>query len=128
VGPESDLAEQRGGETRLPKPIETETEKTKMYNHTDLSDEFSRNAEWRREKAIEYPNDKRNLEAAALLDRLAATTGDIEPMVVEAFAELFEDLVDAESWNDMIREVGFQRCPATASELVSAFIAERTGG
>jgi hypothetical protein len=30
-----------------------------------LKDGFANTAEWRREKAIEYPDDKRNLEAAA---------------------------------------------------------------
>jgi hypothetical protein len=34
--------------------------------------DFEQTADWRRSKAAEYPEDSRNLEAAALLDKLAA--------------------------------------------------------
>ena len=42
-----------------------------MVGRLDLQD-FKEHAEWRREKAQQYPNEERNLEAAAILDRLAA--------------------------------------------------------
>jgi hypothetical protein len=42
-----------------------------MVGRLDLQD-FKEHAEWRREKAQHYPNEERNLEAAAILDRLAA--------------------------------------------------------
>ena len=35
--------------------------------------DFEQTADWRRSKAAEYPEDSRNLEAAALLDKLAAS-------------------------------------------------------
>src|SRR5512140_1067506 len=37
--------------------------------------DFEQTADWRRSKAAEYPGDSRNLEAAALLDKLAASEG-----------------------------------------------------
>jgi hypothetical protein len=40
--------------------------------------DFEREAEWRHEKATQYPNDPRNKKAAALLDRLAATVPEIQ--------------------------------------------------
>jgi hypothetical protein len=41
--------------------------------------DFRASARWRREKAVEYPSDKRNLEAAVLLDRLADTVKEDRP-------------------------------------------------
>src|SRR5258708_31599127 len=38
-----------------------------------LKNEFLKSANWRREQAIDYPDDKWNFEAVALLDRLANT-------------------------------------------------------
>ena len=35
--------------------------------------DFEQTADWRRSKAAEHPEDSRNLEAAALLDKLAAS-------------------------------------------------------
>ena len=32
---------------------------------------FEGKAQWRRQKAVDHPDDKRNLEAATILDRLA---------------------------------------------------------
>ena len=43
----------------------------------ELQDDFKERAGWRREKAEQYPDDKRHLEAAAIFDRLAATVDAI---------------------------------------------------
>jgi hypothetical protein len=43
----------------------------------ELQDVFKERAEWRREKAHQYPNEERNLEGAAIFDRLAATADAI---------------------------------------------------
>lgn len=40
-----------------------------MVGRLDLQD-FKEHAEWRRGKAQQYPNEERNLEAAAILDRV----------------------------------------------------------
>ena len=41
--------------------------------------DFEETARWRRSEAAEYPEDLRNLEAAALLDKLAASVESIAP-------------------------------------------------
>src|SRR5271166_4766315 len=118
-------------------------------NRQEIADqleiELSNAAEWRREKAIEHPNDGRNVEAAKILDRLSQTVKQVEPTILAAYAELFEDdLRDAERnnepglvespqsgsrtrHNELLREVGFHWSPETATEFVSRFISEMTG-
>jgi hypothetical protein len=92
----------------------------------DLAEIFKEQADWRRRKAAEYPDDVRNLEAANCFDRLAATAGDVPPAVMRAYAELFEDCHDAERHAELLKQVGFQWLPDDASEFVAAFIAEQT--
>jgi hypothetical protein len=41
--------------------------------------DFEQTADWRRSKAAEHPEDSRNLEAAALLDKLAASVETVAP-------------------------------------------------
>jgi hypothetical protein len=46
-----------------------------LYKHDGerriaLVEIFAGKAEWRRQKAVEHPDDKRNLEAATIFDRL----------------------------------------------------------
>jgi hypothetical protein len=94
----------------------------------ELKEEFERQAEWRRSKAEEYPDDNRNLEAAAIFDKLAASTKDVNLSVFQSYQELFEGLQDSEKHSNMIREIGFQRWPETADEFCRNFIAEQTGG
>jgi hypothetical protein len=51
----------------------------------ELQEEFERQAEWRRMKADEYPDDDtRNIEAAEIFDRLAATVADIKSYQLDA--------------------------------------------
>jgi hypothetical protein len=92
----------------------------------ELKEEFERQAEWRRQKASEYPDDSRNLEAAQLFDKLAATVNDVDLAVLRAWRELFEDLPDSEEYNEMMRQVGFHIFPETADEFVRRFIASIT--
>jgi hypothetical protein len=100
-----------------------------MVGRLDLQD-FKEHAEWRREKAQQYPNEERNLEAAAILDRLAATMDAIPHDVFVAFSELGpnvdDDLLDVERWTEMLRDVGFQSAPKNAEDFVRSFIAHRT--
>jgi hypothetical protein len=95
----------------------------------DLQD-FKEHAEWRREKAQHYPAEERNLEAAAILDRLAATVDAIPQDVFVALSELGpnvdDDLLDVEQWTEMLRDVGFQSAPKNAEDFVRSFIADRT--
>jgi hypothetical protein len=57
-----------------------------MVDRQELQDAFKEQAEWRREKAKQSPDDKRHLEAAAIFDRLAATVDAIPQDVFIAFS------------------------------------------
>jgi hypothetical protein len=96
----------------------------------NLQDVFEEQARWRREKAEQYPNDERNLEAAAIFDHLAATVGAIPEDVFVVFSELGPDVDDgfrdAERWSEMLCEVGFHSVPETAEDFVRSYIADRT--
>ena len=47
--------------------------------------DFEQTADWRRSKAAEHPEDSRNLEAAALLDKLAASVETVAPDLLDAY-------------------------------------------
>jgi hypothetical protein len=95
-----------------------------------LRNDFLGTANWRREKAVEYPADRRDREAAEILDRLASTVDQVEPGLLEVYAELFEDCEgdEVERHGELLDEVGFDWDPKTATEFVQRFIAEMTGG
>lgn len=87
--------------------------------------ELSSTAEWRRAESIQYPHDRRNVEAAEILDRLARTVKQVDPTILAAYAELLNDLKDSEQKSELLREIGFHWWPQTATEFVSRFISER---
>ena len=79
-----------------------------MVGRLDLQDVFKEQAEWRREKAKQYPNDERNLQAAAIFGRLAATVDAIPQGVFVALSELGNVDEVFWTWN------GGLRCYATS--------------
>ena len=88
-----------------------------MVGRLELQDVFEEQAEWRREKARQYPNEKHNLEAAAIFDRLAATVDAIPQDVFVALSELGnvdDGLLDVERWTEMLCDVAFNSSPETA--------------
>ena len=89
--------------------------------------DFSNTAEWRRQKAAEYPDDTRNKEAAELLGHLASTVPQVETHLLKAYLELWEDCREAELHNELLRTVGFHWRPKTATEFVREFISHATG-
>jgi hypothetical protein len=89
---------------------------------TDLAETFKEQADWRRSKAAEYPNDARNIDAANCFDRLAATAKDVPPEMLHAYGELFEEYRDAERHAELLKEVGFQWKPPDALRFVARFI------
>ena len=100
-----------------------------MVGRLELRDDFKEQAEWRREKAEQYPDDKRHLEAAAMFDRLAATVDAVPEDVFVVFSErpdVDDGLLDMERWADMLRDVGFQSAPKNAEDFVRSFPADRT--
>jgi len=94
----------------------------------ELKEAFERQAEWRREKAIEYPSDDRNEEAAKLFDKLAESVDLIDEVTLDVYWELLEELKDTEVHQEMMRTVGFSYWPDDAARFVADFIAARTGG
>ena len=90
--------------------------------------DFEQTADWRRSKAAEYPEDSRNLEAAALLDKLAASVETVAPDLLEAYGSLRDDYMDSEQHSEMFRQIGFHSWPETAEDFVKACIADRAMG
>jgi hypothetical protein len=96
-----------------------------VFQKEQLQLSLSGAAEWRRQRAIEHPDDQRNLEA--ILDRLAHSVDDIDPILLGAFIELYDDPEAAEAWGELVRQVGFESSPGDVAELVREFIAHRAG-
>jgi len=100
----------------------------KLAQVVDLLEiELSSTAEWRRARSIQYPDDRRNIEAAEILDRLARTVKQVDPAKLAAYAALLEDLQASERKSELLHEIGFHWWPQTATEFVSRFISERPG-
>jgi hypothetical protein len=86
-------------------------------------------AEWRRQKAVEYPEDKQNLEAATLLDRLAIEVGALEDSALTStLLKLYEGASDneglriAERESEYRRLIGFWRFPHNGEEYLKDLI------
>jgi hypothetical protein len=87
--------------------------------------DFEQTADWRRSKAAESPEDSLNLEAAALLDKLAASVETVAPDLLDAYGSLRDDYMDSEQHSEMFRQIGFHSWPETAEDFVMACIANR---
>jgi hypothetical protein len=84
---------------------------------------------WRRMKADEYPDDSRNLEAAAELERLAQSADQVPPALAKAYTGLAGGdansqcaLTELES--EKLRRVGFNDGYASAADFVESMISE----
>jgi hypothetical protein len=65
-----------------------------------------RTAEWRRQKAEEFPEDTRNLEAAEQLEKLAAEIRELEGSEIETqISELSEQISDPDIWISFTEDV-----------------------
>jgi hypothetical protein len=93
-----------------------------------LRGEFTSQAEWRWQKALEYPDDHRNKEAAKIFDQFTAQVDGLKNDLVIAFVELFDEAQDTEQWLEMLKATGFHYWPENAAKIVADFIKERTGG
>jgi hypothetical protein len=94
-------------------------------DQSTLAELFTEQAEWRAAKAAEFPDDKRNIDAVGLHKTLAQTSADVPDDLLHAAAELCEDAPDIEVWNEMLRQVGFQSSPTSATQFVQDFVAAR---
>jgi hypothetical protein len=84
-------------------------------------------AYWRRAKAVEFPDDERNLEAAEELDRLAAEIALLEGSELHLrLDKCFEDedgtLIAMGIISEILRQVGFSRWYGTGEELLQAIV------
>lgn len=67
--------------------------------------ELSDKADWRRQKAEQYPDDERNLDAAELLDRLAGEVLTLEGSPAAVTFEKEHDVIFSGDDQDRAREV-----------------------
>src|SRR4029453_6881549 len=88
--------------------------------------DFEQTADWRRSKAAEYPEDSRNLEAAALTN-WPHRSRPSHPTFL-AYGSLRDDYMDSEQHSEMFRQIGFHSWPETAEDFVKACIADRAMG
>jgi hypothetical protein len=68
------------------------------------------------------------LDAADLLDRWAASVTDIRPELLVICHELMADAADRDRHSELLRQLAFKGAARTASEYVTAYISDRTGG
>ena len=68
------------------------------------------------------------VDAADTLDRLAATVRDVDPNLLLAYHELVAENPDRVRHTELLRQVAFAGKIKTASEYLSAYISDRTGG
>lgn len=100
------------------------------YLNEMIGFQVERTAEWRHEKAIQFPNDARNLRAAEELERLAAEIdalrgSEVEKQISEAHHTLNDASGNGEVWMDVnetvsaeLREIGFHTGFVTATEFL----------
>ena len=84
-------------------------------------------AYWRRNKAIEFPDDQRNFEAARELDRLAIEIADLEGSELHTQLDKFFEDEDGVMFalpviSDILRQVGFSRWYDTGEELLQDIV------
>ena len=68
------------------------------------------------------------VDAAYTLDRLATTVKDVDPNLLLAYHELVTENPDRVRHAELLRQVAFTGKIKTASEYLSAYISDRTGG
>ena len=81
--------------------------------------------------APKLPSTQRTVEtweAAALLDKLAASVETVAPALLDAYGSLRDDYMDSEQHSEMFRQIGFHSWPETAEDFVKACIADRAMG
>lgn len=93
-----------------------------------LAEIFEWQAEWREQKAREYPDDTRNASAAKHLRELAVSAKSVPQSLITATEELHEDVPDGGVWNEMLRQEGFHSDHDSAEAFLRAFISNRSSG
>jgi len=94
----------------------------------ELREDFLGQADWRHQKAFEYPEDKRNLRAAERYERLAGTVDEVPGELLVAYKELYETEHEVEIYWELMKRLFYVDTPATATEFVRCFISRVTQG
>ena len=88
-----------------------------------ISEHLGYTAEWRVDKAREYPHDKRNEDAATLAARLAQEVGKLDPSAFDGLVRPYADddtgIVATEIESEMTRSIGFHEFPTNGAEFVA---------
>jgi hypothetical protein len=62
-----------------------------------------------------------------LFAKLSATTTEIPAALIDAYSEFFEDLLDSEREQEMMKSIGVSWWPESATRFVEKFIALSSG-
>lgn len=96
-----------------------------MTTFTTIGKHLERNAEMRREKAVEFRDEPRHNEAAKILDSLAAqfAAGDVDRELWGKLIELDDPANDLEDdIGYVIGSIGFDVWPQTPDQFLAAVI------
>ncbi|SCB54147.1 hypothetical protein GA0061098_1023103 [Bradyrhizobium shewense] len=88
-----------------------------------LCETFEQAAIWRALR----PGECQSAEAVEHFRRLIATVGQVDDELLLAYAELWEGEADRLAHRELLKALGLDYQPASASEFVARFVAERTG-
>lgn len=105
-----------------------------MISNEGMAEDLERTAEWRREKAAEFPSDaERNNRAADELEELATQfrNDDTDTDILTEFAEMFDDESNCgvdpyfatEVKGEVDRQIGFHLSFETPEDYLNAIIA-----
>lgn len=94
-----------------------------------VAQDLENSADWRRQKAAEFPDDGRNIEAAALLERLANEVRALEGSALHySLVRLVDDATDS-GINDLVstlsimtKDVGFRSFPVSGEEFINQLL------
>ena len=82
----------------------------------------------RQESQVVRDKSQSCVDAAYTLDRLATTVKDVDPNLLLAYHELVAENPDRVRHAELLRHVAFTGKIKTASEYLSTYISDRTGG
>jgi hypothetical protein len=87
-------------------------------DYTVLRFDFEKEAEFRRRTAQEDPADRRHIEAALILERLAETTSQVPLELLQEYHDLVRTETELAFHSKRLRQIGFEYFPRTAEDFV----------
>lgn len=76
---------------------------------------------WRREKVVDFPNDRRNVTATILLEAMLKTVDAVPDSLIRQYVEAWDQEISArtsEAQSLLLRDVGFRSTIAHAVKLI----------